>query len=247
MPSPDSIRSVDRALSILLCFSATESELSLVDISKRIDIAPSTTTRLLGTLLAHGFIARNPDNKRYYLGPQVAHLGAICFANLDLRKVAVEHMTALRDKCGENVSLYVPQGRHRVCIERVDGTFSLRRVVNIGDFLPITKGAAGKLLLAFAPEALREGILETAPEISRSGLAKIREQGYAVTHAEREEDVSSIAAPVFNAKNEVSASLSVSGPTTRFADDILLEKIGLVRQAAHNISRSLGADTATLP
>ncbi len=242
MPASDSIRTADRALSILQCFSAEEPELSLVEICRKIDLAPSTTTRLLSTLERRGFLSRNADTKRYYLGPQIAHLGAICFANLDLRKVALEHMTALRDKCGENVSLYVQRGAHRVCIERVDGTFTLRRVIHIGDFLPINKGAPGKMLLSYAEPALQEEVLTLTPGLSMQDLAGIRENGYSVGHGEREEGVSSIAAPIFNAKNEMVAVLSISGASARFADATLTEKIGLVRQTAYNVSRSLGAD-----
>ncbi len=244
MPPSDSIRSADRALGILQCFGAENPELSLVEICRKIDLAPSTTTRLLSTLEKRGFLSRDADTKRYCLGPQIAQLGAVCFANLDLRKVALGHMAALRDSCGENVSLYVQRGAHRVCIERVDGTFTLRRVIQVGDFLPINKGAPGKMLLSYAEAALQEEILAQTPGLSARNLARIRKDGYVVAHGEREEGVSSIAAPIFNARNEMAASLSVSGAGARFADAALPEKINLVRRTAYEISRALGSDLA---
>lgn len=247
MPISDSIRSADRALAILQCFAAGSPELSLVEVCRKIDLAPSTTTRLLSTLEKRGFLTRDADTKRYCLGPQMAHLGAICFANLDLRKVALKHMTALRDGCGENVSLYVQRKVHRVCIERVEGIFPLRRVIHIGDILPINRGAAGKMLLSYAEPPLQEEALYLSNALSMQDLIRIRKDGYAVAHGEREEGLSSIAAPIFNAKSEMAAALSVSGASPRFADAALTEKVDLLCQTACNISRDLGFDPVIMP
>ncbi|GAA3319491.1 hypothetical protein GCM10020331_026600 [Ectobacillus funiculus] len=46
------IRTVQRALDILACFSEAQSELNLTQISEKIGLAKSTTTRLFGNLRA---------------------------------------------------------------------------------------------------------------------------------------------------------------------------------------------------
>jgi len=66
-------------------------------------------------------------------------------------------MIKLRDMYNESVSLYIVQGNYSACVERVESTHPLRRVINIGDRLIMTRGASGRLLLAYMEiEQLRE-------------------------------------------------------------------------------------------
>ena len=236
----NSTRSVARALDILRCFDQENTEISLSDLSSMTDLSPATVTRLITTMQASGFLARSPDNKKYYLGPTIARLGACCFANLDLRKVALPHMHTLRDACGEDVSLYVPNGRVRTCIERVNGSFILRRIVNIGDTLPMNSSVSGKLLLAFTEPELQRELLEESDSLTMEQLAEIRDQGYNAAQSEVEDGLSSISAPIFNAHKKIVGALAIAGPSNRYTDADLVQKTQLVCQAALNISHDLG-------
>ena len=72
-------------------------------------------------------------------------------------------------------------------------------------------------------------------------LARIRDQGYAVSHGERLLGLSAISAPIKDASDEVHYCLTVAGPTVRMQ---MKEKefIQLVVTAAANISRRFGGD-----
>ncbi len=235
-----STRSVDRTFGILECFSREDAELSLTEIGRRTGLSLTTVTRLAGTLHARGYLARNEDNRRYYLGPSAARLGASCFANMDIRKIALAHMRWLRDRCGEDVSLYVVNGKLRTCIERVSGTYRLRRIVAIGDSLPLNAGAPGRLLLAHAGPELQEQILEESPHLHAGDLASIRAAGYTFAISISEVGLASIAAPVRNAHGKVVAALSIAGPTVRYVDTDLTQRIAWVREAAEKISLDAG-------
>ena len=233
-------RSVERSLDIIECFSKEDSELSLTDISRKTALSLTTVTRLVSTLSARGYLVRNDENRKYFLGPTVARLGAAWSANIDLRKLALKHMRSLRDKCGEDVSLYIVNGKIRTCIERVSGTYQLRRIVNIGDSLPLNVGAPGKLLLAHAGAALQEEILAESPHLGMSELLYIKAAGYTFAHSLSEVGLASIAAPVFNSHGNVVAALSIAGPLVRYVDTDLTQKISWVREAACDISRDSG-------
>ncbi|HOX31681.1 MAG TPA: IclR family transcriptional regulator [Spirochaetales bacterium] len=240
-----SVRAVERALDILDCFVPGRLELSLTEIAKRIDLAMSTTSRLVWTLEKRGYLARSAETQRFELGPTIAQIGAVGYANIDLRKVALPFMAALNKIYDEGVSLYVVQGDERVCVERVESSQPLRRVINVGDRNLLTRGAAGRVLLAYQPEAKRRALLAGDPFTTEEALAELRHSGYTVSLGEREEGVTSIAAPVQDARREVVAALSMSGPSVRFEGPGYADKVGKVKKHAELISEALGRRPAS--
>lgn len=240
MDKDSNVRAVERALDILNCFTPGQTELTLTEISKQVGLAPSTTLRILTTLVNNTFLGKDEETQKYYLGSKVAQLGLLCFSNMDFRKIAKPYMLRLRDIYNESVSLFIVQGNYRVCVERVESTQALRRVINIGDRLVLTRGASGRLLLAYMDKEKIRYLLEKDPYTSEEALNKLRQQGYAVSKGEREEGVMSIAVPIFNAQNKVIAALTISGPSIRFIDEELPERIKRLKEYAEKISFDLG-------
>ena len=74
----------------------------------------------------------------------------------------------------------------------------------------------------------------------RKELERVREQGYAVAVGELEIGLTAVAAPIHNAHGDAIASMSVSGPTFRLDDARLPEVIGLLVEAATEVSHRLG-------
>jgi DNA-binding IclR family transcriptional regulator len=235
-----SVRAVERALDILDCFAPGQLELSLTDLAKRINLAMSTTSRLVSTLEKRNYLSRNRDSQRYGLGPRIAQIGALGFSSADIRKVALPYMRDLNRIYDEGVSLYVVQDRERICIERVESSRPLRRVINVGDRNLLTRGAAGRILLAWLPEDRRAELLGNDPFTNEEALAELRRNGYTVSLGEREEGVASIAAPVQDARREVVAALAMSGPSVRFEGPGFDDKVAKVKKCADLISEALG-------
>ena len=61
------VEAVDKALQILNAFSEKREELTLTEISKKINQYKSTTSRLCASLLKYGYIERL-SNKKFKLG-----------------------------------------------------------------------------------------------------------------------------------------------------------------------------------
>jgi IclR family KDG regulon transcriptional repressor len=234
------VRSVERTLDILDCFVPGRLELSLSEISRLIDLAMSTTSRLVATLEKRGYLSRSRENQRYSLGPMIARIGALGFSHVDIRRIALPLMRDLNAIYDEGISLYVVQGDERICVERVESQRPLRRVINVGDRHPLTRGAAGRVLLAFLPKDRRDELLARDPFTAEEALATLRRNGYAVSLGEREEGVTSIAAPVQDARGEVVATLAMSGPSVRFEGPGFDDKVAAVRRHAELISAALG-------
>lgn len=235
-----SVRAVDRALSILDCFSNGQTSFSLTELSKESGLSLTTTLRIIGTLESRDYISRNPDDGRYYLGFRLAQIGSIALSNIDISRIAQPFLRKLLEQFNESVGIYVRRGDSRVCVARMNGTNSLRFVVMLGNTLPLTRGAAGRIILAHMPESDIARLLAEDPFTTVSELAELREIGCAHSHGERDSAVESFAAPIFNANGEVFAAIFLTGPIGRFTEEKIAEIVPEIKQAGLDISIHMG-------
>jgi IclR family KDG regulon transcriptional repressor len=238
------VRAVERALDILLCFAGTETELGLSDIAKRIGLHKSTVHRLLASLEAKGFIRRHPNTDKYRLGWSVLELVSNVYQSDDLSSIVLPEMTRLRDLLGETISLYVLSGKERIRIQAVESNQPVRRVANIGKRLPLYVGASGKVLLAYSKEPLEEFVDASWPadlnlDEFRQALQQVRECGYAVSIEEREPGAAAVAAPILTRNGEIVATLSISGPVDRFTPEAVARFADEVRKSSAIVTKML--------
>jgi IclR family KDG regulon transcriptional repressor len=248
----DNVRSVEKAIEILLAFSEEKPQLSLLEICGLTNMPKSTVYRLITTMEGRGFIEHNIVSGKYQPGSPLLKLANIVLKNYDLKEIALPVMNELRDLTGETINLYAKRGLDRVCIAQAEGFHYLRRSSAIGDVLPLYCGASGKLLLAYQNEdeiekvvkntGLRAWTENTISDLNlfRKELRLIRKQGYAYSHGEREVGVSSFAAPIKNHNGQLIAALSISGPDARFVGEDVIHYKNLVINGALKISSNLG-------
>ncbi|MDR7521935.1 MAG: IclR family transcriptional regulator [Armatimonadota bacterium] len=245
-----SVRSVERALDVLLCFDFESPRLGVSEIARRLGLSKSTVHRLLVALERRGFVRQDPATGAYTPGLQLFRLGRVVQNGMELRAQALPVMRRLQAQSGETVNLNIVVGRHRVCIEKVESRHDVRHFVEIGKPLPLHLGASGKVLLAHLPPqevaaAIREArrwpgtpraILAALPR----QLAEIRRRGYAWGISERVPGAFSVSAPIRNDTGEVVAGLTISGPVLRLAKGDIPRFARMVVRAAAEISASLG-------
>lgn len=245
------IKSIKKAIDVLDCFSIDKDVLGVADISRMTGITPSTVSRILSTLRRKHCVEIDPKSGRYCLGTKVYGWAQIVHSRLKLSEVALPAMGELRDACGEEVALYIREGISRICIAKVDSTYNVAKKTTIGVPLPFHCGAAGKVLLAYQPVAIRKRLISmpleqytpftiTDPTVLEEELEKIRDEGVAYSTSEREVGAYSIVAPVRNGFSEVVASLSISGPQFRLSEEKVAVYKKLVQDAAEKISVNLG-------
>jgi len=244
----DSVRSVERAFSILHAFTRDDYKLTLSEIAERISLPVTTTLRLANTLEGLGVLQRHSD-RAYSLGNQLYLLGSIAKANFRPQQIIYPYMKSMRDATKEAVSLYGIEGLNRVCYEHVDSLLSMRCVVRVGDRMPIWAGAGGKALLAFLDAKTVEAAIAQARPLTDTTIfkredllhefANIRALGYATSRGENEEGIYSIAVPIFNRRGEITFSFSVAGPATRFTEEIAVEWIPHIQALCREISNQI--------
>ncbi len=117
--------------------------------------------------------------------------------------------------------------------------------------LPLFQGAASKVILANLPAAALKKFYEQGKhlkEVMALGpdwqtfshyFRECRKMGYYISHGEVDENVTGIAAPIFNADGAVAGSLSLVFPRERehlFKEDLL---VSMVQSTASEITRKL--------
>jgi IclR family transcriptional regulator, KDG regulon repressor len=239
------VRAVERALDILLCFAESE-DLSLTEIASRVGLHKSTVHRLLASLEGKGFIIRDPASERYRLGFRIWELSANLSHSDDPELLLLPEMERLRDQLGETVSLYVRDGMERVRVQAVQSNQAIRRVAPIGARLPLYVGASSKVLVAFAEPEVQQALLQDpawpkaegdAAAAYRQQLEEVRSLGFATSVEEREPGAAAVAAPIFNRAHRLVAALAVSGPSNRLTPEMMREHAPLLMEAARRMGK----------
>ncbi|SFE75400.1 transcriptional regulator, IclR family [Paenibacillus catalpae] len=223
------VRAVERALDILLCF-IEGTDLAMSEIAEKVGLHKSTVHRMLATLEDRGFVERDPSSERYHLGMRMWELSAHLSRSDDQSVIWQPEMERLRDRLGETVSIYVRDGLERVRIQAVQSNQPVRRVAPVGARLPLYAGASSKVLIAYSDRFVQEQIfgdpawlLAFDLDQYKQQLEEIVQQGYATSFEEREPGVAALSAPIFNRHGQVSAALSVSGPSSRLTMETMRE------------------------
>lgn len=202
---------LDKVVAILTAAAAEPAALN--DLVERTGISRPTAHRLAVALEGHGLVQRD-DAGRFAIGPTMPVLAAAAPSD-PLAQAAAGVLRTLRDQTGESCQVYRRRGRVRLCIATADRPTGLRDSVPLGARLPMTAGSAAQVLLAWTGEDRRSALLGEA-SFDEDALARVRDQGWAASVAEREAGVASVSAPVRDAAGTVVAAISVSGPIERF-------------------------------
>jgi DNA-binding IclR family transcriptional regulator len=239
------VRAVERAMDVLLCFTEKR-ELGLTEISSSVGLHKSTVHRLLASLESKGFVVRDPETEKYRLGFRIWELAASFDQADNPALLFLPEMEKLRDAIGETVTLYIRDGMERVRIQAVQSKQAIRRVAEVGARLPLYVGASSKVLLAFADDDVRESVLNDPKwpssvdrQLYLAQIEEIRRVGYATSVEEREPGAAAVAAPIISRSGKLAAALSVSGPSNRLTIQQMKEIAPKVMEAARTMGKML--------
>ena len=248
MAADNSVRSVGRTFDLLAVFDAAHPFPTLRELVERSGLPKTTVVRLLSTLEQRGLVSAREDG-RYSLGPGFLPWVRVAEFLWDVNDATRRVMQGLVDDIGETVNVYVRQGVTRMSIAQQEGTHTVRNVIEVGRPMPLWGGSASTVLLSAAP-----GMVEEVAAIGKADAAALRgrieaaeKAGHSVSVGERELGATAISAPIRNAEGRLLAALSMSGPSSRFTDDLLERGISAITDAAKTISTvGLGSVEALL-
>jgi IclR family acetate operon transcriptional repressor len=243
------VGSVTRAIAAIDALAAAPEGLGVNELARRIEVNPSTASRLLATLEQGGLVRREASG-RFALGLRLLALADRVLTRLDLRELARPHLHALVERTGETATLSVPTAGEAVTVDFVPGKSSIVSMARVGRPNALHATAIGKTMLAFGPEArippaaaltrFTERSIRKVSELERV-VEQTRRTGWAEAVAEREDDLAALAAPIRGANGQLVAIVGLQGPLARMSNARRLEVLPFVLEAAQAISRELGA------
>ena len=245
------INSVLKAIKILNLFQASQTRLSLAEISRRSDIPKSTAHNLLTTLLSQGYIEK-VEGDLYALGSAPLALTQKIRVNVEIRDPAAPLLRELADYSRESVYLTVKDGAYALYIYAVESPQRLLARTAVGDRVPLHCTAVGKAMLAFLTEQELEEIVDSVGlptftentldhlEALAEELARTRQRGYSLDREEHEVRTFCIGAPIFDRTGQVIAACSISGSSPAIVLDRLDDLSAQVVHTAQEISRRMG-------
>jgi len=247
----DSLKSVEKALSIIGSFSMDKPEISVGEFVEKLSMPKVSVYRFLRVLSKKGFINQNKHTKKYRLGLKLFEFGSIVLKNFDFREVAFPLITELSKQSAETVHLGVLDAKQVVSIESVESNQALRISMPIGKRVYLHSTGVGKAILAFLnDEQIREVVHQKGlPGFTENTITDfdrlmkevqiIRDRGYAIDNEENESGVRCVATPVLDPHQRFVASVSVSGPSVRISHERIPELSLMVIETSNKITEAL--------
>lgn len=244
-------RVVERALDALQTLAEAEG-LTLSELAGRLDLAASTTHRLLTSLAARRMAETDPQTGAWHVGPGAFRLGAAFLRRGGLGERARPILRALAAETGETAALAVADGDRALIVAQAESRQLARVSLPEGTRLPLHTSALGKALIAHLPLARVEALLGAGPlpaltpaSLTDQGdltadLATIRQVGAAFEYGETAPQIHALAAPVFGGLGEPVAALALTGPETRLTRAALNALAPRITAAAQDLARALG-------
>lgn len=240
-----------RHLRVLDAFDPLHPFLTLTEICRAADLAPSTAHRLVGELVREGLLERQ-DDRTYRLGVRLWEYASRTPGAIGLREAARPWIDAVHRRVRQHAQLGILQGRDVLFLERVSEPGAVVNATIIGGRVPAHASSVGLALLAHAPPTVVDAIVAepmrrftqhtiSSPRALRELLARVRHDGFVVADGFIHEQTRGIAVPVRGATGEVVAALGVvvpndDRPTRPLADLLTAAAVG----AARDVSRVTG-------
>jgi len=222
-PAVGGVAAVDRALSLLATFGDGTPMMSLAELAQRTRLYKSTALRLLASLEHAQLVLRQPDG-RYALGPGVPRLHMAYTQSFSFESLVMPALRELVVATRESAAFHVLQGKHRLCLYRVDSPQPVRDNICAGDLLPPNRGVGGRVLQAYSDAGDKE-----------LGQ-RIRHDQVVMLTGDREPQLAVIAAPVFGPSSHLVGAVILSMPRER----LKYAWTTTVRKTAQALTEQLG-------
>lgn len=248
------VKSADRVIQILEAVGLAKEGVTHGDLVSALNIPKSSLSSLLATLVERQYLSLEKSSKHYTLGPQILVMAGRYLHGLDIAKLGQPLLKKITGITDESSEIAIKRGPDIMIVCKEDCSRPVARVIQIGDRAPMYATAAGKAILAHLPEEETEKYLSsvdmvpftpntiTDPGILEKELKRIRAGAIACSREELDEGVMALAAPVFDFRGQVEASVVIPVPAMRFSKDRQKNIERALRDGASELSCLLGWD-----
>jgi DNA-binding IclR family transcriptional regulator len=241
------MKSLATALRVLRLFMSARSSWPVKEICADTGLNKSLVSKILREFRVGGILEQDPISREYSVAPAAVALAGNFTKSSSLCSLALGTMRRLVGSIEQTVTLCTMVGNEVMYLLSVEGPPFIDHGWRVGGWLPFHCTAAGKMLAASLAETEIDALIEAKglprytpsticePDVLKSQLAKVRDEGVAVTHNEGTPGLGALAVPVLGHHQEVIAALGTVYP------EHLVSAADRVRYAAglHDVARRL--------
>lgn len=245
-----STNSVYRTLKILESLSYHKG-LILEELAPIVQLSRPTLFRFLSVLQRMEYVEKDKNN-RYRLTPKIFMVAARSIDDVELSRISRPFIEDLSFETGETTIVSILDNDSQLHLQKVESRYTARFYERIGKRAPLYCTASGKVLLAgmgeddlsryLSTERLIPYTMNTVtnPVVLLEQIEDIRRKGYCELVSEYEQDIHTLACPIFDHESQVIAAVSINWPTFREAPGKRDECLEKLKKVASQISQIMG-------
>jgi len=229
------VESLARGLDIIRSFNEFNPLRTVSDLAAELNLARPTVHRIMLTLEELGYVVQT--DRGYYLSAKVVELGFGYISSRGFYGAARVHMEKLASEIDQAISITELVDSDIVYVGRVEVPKILAYNAALGQRLPAHSTSPGRLLLSGLNEAELDRRLalpsmsNVQPMVSltieqlKVEIAKIREQGWAMTDQTMSVGYRAAATPIYDATHNMVAALGIIVHATEFSHEHLKDVV----------------------
>jgi IclR family pca regulon transcriptional regulator len=239
----DWIAGLEKGLSIIECFDDAHSRMTASQAGERCGMTRTAARRYLLTLQHLGYVAT--DGKLFWLTPRVLRLGQSYLESARLPRVVQPFLQRVTAGTSEIAYVSVLDGDDIVYVARNGSNRTMNTGFVLGSRVHAHVTAAGMLMMAlrdaewlqrwFAEHELKAYTSHTidSKDRMRLELARIRQQGWAVSEQQLESNYRGVAVPLMDNHGVLVGAVSVSMPMNHEStEDAVRRVLGVLQETA---------------
>ncbi len=250
--APDhAIALVEKVIRVVEALKDHPEGLPLQQIVARTGYVKSSVHRILLSLRKLGYIEQESAGGNYRLGFQFLVLARALAAKTDLVNVARPYLHRIVAEFDESAYLAILRGDRSVFIDVEEAERDLRVAGPLFAEVHLHATAAGKAMAAFLPGEYRDALLRSAHFVALTSHTKtlpdevardweeVRSVGFAINDEETIPGAVFLAAPVFDSRARVCASISIGMPKARYLPRVSTKLVEHLKAACRDFSDRL--------
>ena len=230
---------------------ARKGPLGVRAVAQQLKLPLGSVHRMLLDLAEAGVVDRTPSGE-WELSFRLLEITGLQLDRIDLPRLCRPFAERIAEATQETVNVNALSGLHGVCIDKVRGNEGMQLDLRIGSRGPLNCGGAGKAMLAFMSEELREEVFThplpaltsqtiTDPAELRAAIDRIRERFYSIDDQEVVMGVYCVSVPLLDRTGHSVGALSVTGPSVKKpGGDNVMPIVAMLWDACEHVSRRLG-------
>jgi len=246
------IGSVRKGVAVLRAFSAASPELGVTQLSSALKLNKTVVHKLLRTFAAEGLVVQDATSRKYRLGPRIMEIASGFLRADRLTHEGSACLRALSAASRMTTTLGILDAGSILYIAAVEPSATVQARLLPGERCPLHASAMGKCLLAFLSPDERDALLArtrlvrltphtiTSMAALRRDLSIVVRRGYALNSEERTIGLDSVAAPVWDYRGRVLATIGMAIPKGLVSKTGFERNIRLTVAAGRALTQHMG-------